>query len=383
MSAGVGEADRARGAQNPLDRAWVDGPRAPHRPSLLARADPAERACCTPSRRAEQAGFTAGMSSDHFAPWSVRQGESGFAWSFLGAALAPDVAAVRGRQRAGTALPPGDHRPGRGDAVRDVPGAAVDRARVGRGVQRAHHRRGLAARRPTATQRLRECVDIMRALFARRGGLALRARHRRPRAAVDAAGDAAAAAVRGGEREDRGAGAPSGRTGWRRSTRRSSTLQRMLDAFGPTTGARCCRCTSAGRRPTRRRARSPTTSGARTSSTRRCAGTWTRPRPSTPPRSSCTPEDLDGKVLISSRPRAARRVAAGVRRARLRRHRHPPRRPGPRRRSSTPSASTSCRSSHERSRPPATCGGRTPSSTASTSRCSTTTTATAAATSPG
>ncbi len=38
--------------------------------------------------RAEQAGFTGGMSSDHFAPWSVRQGESGFAWSFLGAALA-------------------------------------------------------------------------------------------------------------------------------------------------------------------------------------------------------------------------------------------------------------------------------------------------------
>ena len=38
--------------------------------------------------KAEQAGFTAGMSSDHFSPWSERQGESGFAWSFLGAALA-------------------------------------------------------------------------------------------------------------------------------------------------------------------------------------------------------------------------------------------------------------------------------------------------------
>jgi predicted outer membrane lipoprotein len=36
----------------------------------------------------EEAGFQAGMSSDHFAPWSERQGESGFAWSFLGAALA-------------------------------------------------------------------------------------------------------------------------------------------------------------------------------------------------------------------------------------------------------------------------------------------------------
>ncbi len=33
-------------------------------------------------QQAEQAGFTAGMSSDHFSPWSTRQGESGFAWSF-------------------------------------------------------------------------------------------------------------------------------------------------------------------------------------------------------------------------------------------------------------------------------------------------------------
>ncbi|MBB2990478.1 putative non-F420 flavinoid oxidoreductase [Mycolicibacterium iranicum] len=39
-------------------------------------------------QHAERAGFTAGMSSDHFSPWSERQNESGFAWSFLGAALA-------------------------------------------------------------------------------------------------------------------------------------------------------------------------------------------------------------------------------------------------------------------------------------------------------
>jgi probable non-F420 flavinoid oxidoreductase len=37
---------------------------------------------------AEQAGFAAAMCSDHFAPWSERQGHSGFAWSWLGAALA-------------------------------------------------------------------------------------------------------------------------------------------------------------------------------------------------------------------------------------------------------------------------------------------------------
>ncbi|GAB3036143.1 TIGR03885 family FMN-dependent LLM class oxidoreductase [Parafrigoribacterium mesophilum] len=38
-------------------------------------------------QEAEQAGFTAAMCSDHFAPWSTRQGHSGFAWAWLGAAL--------------------------------------------------------------------------------------------------------------------------------------------------------------------------------------------------------------------------------------------------------------------------------------------------------
>lgn len=37
---------------------------------------------------AERAGFPLAMSSDHFHPWSEAQGESGFAWSWLGAALA-------------------------------------------------------------------------------------------------------------------------------------------------------------------------------------------------------------------------------------------------------------------------------------------------------
>jgi probable non-F420 flavinoid oxidoreductase len=36
---------------------------------------------------AEAAGFTAAMCSDHFHPWLDAQGHSGFAWSWLGAAL--------------------------------------------------------------------------------------------------------------------------------------------------------------------------------------------------------------------------------------------------------------------------------------------------------
>jgi probable non-F420 flavinoid oxidoreductase len=38
--------------------------------------------------RAEAVGFDGAMCSDHLAPWGVNQGESGYAWSWLGAALA-------------------------------------------------------------------------------------------------------------------------------------------------------------------------------------------------------------------------------------------------------------------------------------------------------
>ncbi len=37
-------------------------------------------------QHAEQVGFTAALCSDHFSPWSVWQGHSAFAWSWLGAA---------------------------------------------------------------------------------------------------------------------------------------------------------------------------------------------------------------------------------------------------------------------------------------------------------
>lgn len=39
------------------------------------------------ARAAEDAGFDALSSSDHLTPWNRQQGESGFAWSWLGAAL--------------------------------------------------------------------------------------------------------------------------------------------------------------------------------------------------------------------------------------------------------------------------------------------------------
>src|SRR5436309_6334499 len=42
----------------------------------------------TAVRHAEEVGFSAAMCSDHFAPWNLAQGHSGFAWSWLGAAMA-------------------------------------------------------------------------------------------------------------------------------------------------------------------------------------------------------------------------------------------------------------------------------------------------------
>jgi coenzyme F420-dependent glucose-6-phosphate dehydrogenase len=38
-------------------------------------------------KMAEQSGFTRALSSDHFHPWGKEQGQSGFAWSWLGAAM--------------------------------------------------------------------------------------------------------------------------------------------------------------------------------------------------------------------------------------------------------------------------------------------------------
>src|SRR4029079_4010971 len=42
----------------------------------------------TAVQHAEEVGFTAAMCSDHFAPWNYEQGHSGSPWWWLGAALA-------------------------------------------------------------------------------------------------------------------------------------------------------------------------------------------------------------------------------------------------------------------------------------------------------
>jgi coenzyme F420-dependent glucose-6-phosphate dehydrogenase len=84
------------------------------------------------------------MCSDHFHPWSERQGQSGFAWSWLGAALQATGPADGCRQRTRSALPPGDRRAGRCHAGGDVPRPLLAGGRQRPGPQRAHHRRRVA-----------------------------------------------------------------------------------------------------------------------------------------------------------------------------------------------------------------------------------------------
>jgi probable non-F420 flavinoid oxidoreductase len=117
------------------------------------------------ARAAEAAGFGGGMSSDHFSPWSARQGESGFAWSWLAAAMAT------------TSLPFGVvNAPGQRYHPAIIAQAAATICEMfprrlwialGSGEASNEHVTGEPwPDKPTRNARLRECVDVMRALFA-------------------------------------------------------------------------------------------------------------------------------------------------------------------------------------------------------------------------
>jgi probable non-F420 flavinoid oxidoreductase len=124
-------------------------------PSALLRA----------AERAELAGFDAGMSSDHFSPWSERQGQSGFAWSFLGAALA------RTQLPFGVVNAPGQryHPAIIAQAAATLTEMFPGRLWIALGSGEASNEHITGERWPPKAQRnarLRECVDVMRALFA-------------------------------------------------------------------------------------------------------------------------------------------------------------------------------------------------------------------------
>jgi len=125
----------------------------------------APRALLEAVQLAEAAGFGAAMCSDHFAPWSVRQGQSGFAWSWLGAALQA------------TALPFGVvNAPGQRYHPAIIAQAAATLCQMfpgrfwvalGSGEAMNEHITGQRwPPKPVRNARLAECVLVMRALFA-------------------------------------------------------------------------------------------------------------------------------------------------------------------------------------------------------------------------
>ncbi|MEG3966673.1 TIGR03885 family FMN-dependent LLM class oxidoreductase [Microcoleus sp. T2B6] len=115
---------------------------------------------------AEQAGFTHALSSDHFHPWSEAQGQSGFAWSWLGAAM---QATPRLSYRVVCA-------PGQRYHPAIIAQAAATLAEmfpnrfwltVGSGQALNEHITGDKwSTKSDRNTRLKECVDIMRALWA-------------------------------------------------------------------------------------------------------------------------------------------------------------------------------------------------------------------------
>jgi probable non-F420 flavinoid oxidoreductase len=118
----------------------------------------------TAAREAEQVGFAAAMSSDHFAPWSARQGESGFAWSWLGAALATTGFPF------GVVTAPGQryHPAIIGQAIATLTEMFPGRLWVALGTGEASNEHITGERWPpkdTRTARLAECVDVLRRLF--------------------------------------------------------------------------------------------------------------------------------------------------------------------------------------------------------------------------
>jgi probable non-F420 flavinoid oxidoreductase len=116
---------------------------------------------------AAEAGFGAAMCSDHFHPWSERQGHSGFAWSWLGAAL------ERTRLSFGTVCAPGQryHPAVIAQASATLAEMYPDRFWLAVGSGEALNESITADTWPTRADRkarLKEAADAIRALWAGR-----------------------------------------------------------------------------------------------------------------------------------------------------------------------------------------------------------------------
>ncbi|MFE0594021.1 TIGR03885 family FMN-dependent LLM class oxidoreductase [Micromonospora echinospora] len=114
---------------------------------------------------AERAGFDAAMCSDHFAPWSERQGQSAFAWSWLGAALQATSLPLGVVNAPGQRYHPAIIAQAIGTLGAMYPGRFW--AALGTGEAANEHITGDPwPRKDVRNARLRECVDVIRALLA-------------------------------------------------------------------------------------------------------------------------------------------------------------------------------------------------------------------------
>ena len=115
-------------------------------------------------RRAEEAGFDAAMSSDHLSPWSARQGHSAFAWSWLGAALQATSLPFGVVNAPGQRYHPAIIAQAIGTLAAMYPGRFW--AALGTGEASNEHVTGDPwPRKDVRNARLRECVDVIRALL--------------------------------------------------------------------------------------------------------------------------------------------------------------------------------------------------------------------------
>ncbi|HWO65510.1 MAG TPA: TIGR03885 family FMN-dependent LLM class oxidoreductase [Umezawaea sp.] len=115
-------------------------------------------------KHAEQAGFDAAMCSDHFSPWSERQGQSTFAWSWLGSALEATNLPFGVVNAPGQRYHPAIIAQSIGTLATMYPGRFW--AALGTGEASNEHITGeVWPRKGLRTARLRECVDIIRALL--------------------------------------------------------------------------------------------------------------------------------------------------------------------------------------------------------------------------
>ena len=116
-------------------------------------------------RRAQDVGFEAAMSSDHFSPWSERQGQSGFAWSWLGAALATTDLPFGVVNAPGQRYHPAIVAQALGTLGAMFPGRIW--AALGSGEAANEHITGDGwPRKEVRDARLRECVEVIRLLLA-------------------------------------------------------------------------------------------------------------------------------------------------------------------------------------------------------------------------